>query len=317
MGFFSKIFGSDKPSEQSQFDILQTDGLRAMQIGEMPYAEKCFTAALELQHDLKTVGFLAEVYIRTQQHDKALPLLEELCRAENHPSFEVRFLLAITQGELRLFADERNTCKALLEEFPQDVRVLQCAAEADYGLDAPFEAIAHLTQELALEENHAGSLRLRAQILADMQQWNEALADTDTLVKAYPNSPSDLRLHARCLAALGRFDEAISDLEQVLTINPFDREAVLALGALYAETTRWDKALALYDEAIELQPDFAGAYKARGAVKHHLKDELGAADDLKRTLELAPETAEELSGKYVNVENEMNAKYRSMNPYGF
>ena len=33
MGFFSKIFGSDKPSEQSQFDILQTDGLRAMQIG--------------------------------------------------------------------------------------------------------------------------------------------------------------------------------------------------------------------------------------------------------------------------------------------
>ena len=44
---------------------------------------------------------------------------------------------------------------------------------------------------------------------------------------------------------------------------------------------------------------------------------MGAADDLKRSLELAPEKAAELDGEYTNVENQMNARYRSMNPYGF
>lgn len=316
MGFLSSLFGNSKPNEQSQFDILQTDGLRAMQMGEFPYAEKCFLAALDLRSDLKTMGFLAEVYLRMQQYDKALPQLEALCRAEN-PSPDVRILLAQTQGELSLWADERATCQALLADLPGDVRVLYLAAEADHGLDAPFEAIAHLTQALAQRPDYPAALRLRAEILAEMQQWTEALADAEALVKVSPDSEVSLQLRARCLAALDRTDEAIADWEHVRALNPFSQEAVLSLGALYAATSRWDKALALYDEAIENQPDFAGAYKARGAVRLHLKDERGAADDLKRTLELAPETAAELSGKYVNVENEMNAKYRSMNPYGF
>ena len=83
MGFFSSIFGTPQTSEEGKFDTLRDDGVRAMQMGELPYAEKCLKAALELRDDDKTKAFLAEVYLHMNQYDAALPLLEVLCAA--HP----------------------------------------------------------------------------------------------------------------------------------------------------------------------------------------------------------------------------------------
>lgn len=60
-------------------------------------------------------------------------------------------------------------------------------------------------------------------------------------------------------------------------------------GKAYVSTHQLDKALQLYDEAIDLQPDFAEAYKERGNVRMQLHDKEGAMDDLKKSLELAPE----------------------------
>lgn len=316
MGFFSSIFGTSTPSETGKFDTLRDDGVRAMQMGEMPYAEKCFKAALEIRHDDKINGLLAEVYLRMRNYEAARPLLEDICRA-NPEALELHLLLAQTQGELQLFADERATCTAILADRPDEPRALYLAAEADHGLDDHFGAIAHLTQCLTLRPDYQSARLLRARVLAAMNQWNEVLEDANELVNVDPENEEYLQFRAEALAALGRADEAVADLEAVRTLNPFNQKAVLLLGALYEQTTRWDKALSLYDEAIELLPDFAAAYKARGGVKHHLKDEVGAAEDLKRCLQIAPEKAAELDGQYTNVENEMNAKYRSMNPYGF
>lgn len=316
MGFFSSIFGNGKPSEANKFDILRDDGVRAMQMGELPYAEKCLKAALGIQRDLKTTGFLAEVYLRMRNHAEALPLLEELASSEAR-TIEISLLLAQTQGDLKLYADEQTTCKAILSEQPEESRALYLAAEACHGLNEDLPAIVHLTQCLAIRPDFERAQLLRARILASMGQWNEVLADAEALVGTDHENEEYLSLRAGSYAALGRMDEAIADLESVRSLNPFNQEAILQLGAIYEATKQWDKALSLYDEAIDLQPEFALAYKARGGVKHHLKDEAGAADDLKRMLELAPEKNAELDGQYSNVENKMNAQYRSMNPYGF
>jgi hypothetical protein len=44
-------------------------------------------------------------------------------------------------------------------------------------------------------------------------------------------------------------------------------------------------------------PNFAEAWMARGAVKHHVKDKIGATEDLRRALELKPELAQQLEGE--------------------
>lgn len=178
-------------------------------------------------------------------------------------------------------------------------------------------AIAHLTQCLALREDYVEAQYLRAEVLKGMGQWNEVLADAEALVKADGENEKFLLLRAEAYVALAKVDEAVADLKAVQSLNPFSDEAVLRLGSIYEQTSQWDKALALYDEAIELRPDFAAAYKARGGVKNHLKDAAGAAEDLKRSLELAPEKGKDLDGEYTNIENEINDRYKRMNPYQF
>ncbi len=316
MGLLSSLFGGAQPSDESKFATLRDDGVRAMQMGELAYAEKCFTAALELKDDVKTQSFLAEVELRMDNHEKALPLLQTLS-TQLEDTLEIDLLLAQTYGVLKQYEEERTVCNHILEKHADEARALYLLAEADKGLGDLFMTIAHLTQSLNLRPDYQQALYMRAEVLRQMGQWSEMLADANALVAADAENEQYLILRAEAYAALSKTDEAVADLKQTLELNPYCNDAVLKLGSLYEQTSLWDKALALYDEAIEMRPDFAAAYKARGGVKNHLKDTLGAAEDLKRSLELAPEKASDLDGEYTNVENEMNDRYKRMNPYGF
>ena len=48
-----------------------------------------------------------------------------------------------------------------------------------------------------------------------------------------------------------------------------------------------------------------------------MKDEAGAAEDLRKSLELQPEKSTSAEGEFTSVENKMAERYRDMNPYGF
>lgn len=316
MGIISSLFGTSQQTDEQRFSTLRDDGVRAMQMNELPYAEKCFLAALDIKADLKTKSFLAEVYLRLNNSEKALPLLQTLADSERD-TLEIELLLAQTQGRLELYSEERETCTKILAAHPQEPRALYLMAEADHGLHDELMAIVHLTQCLAIRGDYSQAQYLRAEVLKNMGQWNEVLDDAEQLVKADSENVDYLLLRAEALAALARTDEAIVDYQKVQSLNPFCDEAILRLGKIYENTSQWDKALRLYDEAIEMRPDFAAAYKARGGVKNHLKDVNGAAEDLKRSLELAPEKAADYDGEYTNVENEMNDRYKRLNPYAF
>lgn len=316
MGIISSIFGTSKPTEEQKFSTLRDDGVRAMQMNELAYAEKCFVAALDMNDDLKTKGFLAEVYLRMNNNEKALPLLRNLVES-NQTSLEIELLLARTQGKLKMFEEEKRTCANMMEKYQQDARTLFLMAEAEHGLHDDFMAIAHLTQCLAIRADYCQAQFLRAEILKGMGQWKEVLEDANLLVKADKENVDYMLLQAEALAILGETDEAIEKYKEIQSLNPFCDEAILKLGAIYEQTSQWDKALLLYNEAIELRPDFAAAYKARGGVKNHLKDVNGAAEDLKKSLILAPEKAKDYDGEYTNVENEMNEHYKRLNPYAF
>lgn len=318
MGFLSKVFGTEKPDDSQKFATLRDDGIRALQIGEAGYAERCFQAALALQSDLQLTGLLAEALLRQRKNEEALPLLQQLtqesCPADNPNAF---LLLAQVQGELGMYEEEHQTALRILEAKGDDVRALYFDAEASYEQGDNLQAIVRLTQALAIHEDFAAARLLRCRTLLRMGQATEALEDIQPLTEAAPENEELLMLRADTLAALGRIKEAIADYETVRSLNPFDRETVLRLGTLYEADAARDKALALYDEAIALQPDFAEAYKARGGVKHALKDEAGATEDLKRALELMPAKDALPDGEYTNIENSMNQRYRNMNPYGF
>lgn len=325
MGFISKLFGTTAASpeeearreEERRFNTLRDDGVRAMKMGEVKYAVQCLEKALELRpDDLPATGYLAEALVLSQNFADALPRLERLAAA-CPDNVEVRLLLAQAQGKTADFAGMRETAAALLADCPGEPRAIYLAAEAAKGLGDDFGAIAFLTQALALREDYAEARRLRAAVLADMGQWHEVAKDTAALVEAQPDNDEVLVMHGNALAACGDNEAAEAAYRRALEANPFGGEAVVRLGQLYETTSRPDLALKTYDEAIALRPDFAEAYKLRGGVKHRLHDEAGAAEDLKKALEIKPALAETLDGEFSNIENRQNETYRSLNPYGF
>lgn len=90
MGFFKSFF-SGKPANpeeekqknnQKNFEIFKYDGMRAQRMGRADYAIKCFTEALALQEDFETMGYLAQVYIQSNELDEARKLLERMIRTE-------------------------------------------------------------------------------------------------------------------------------------------------------------------------------------------------------------------------------------------
>lgn len=326
MSFLKNLFGrreaaspeaESEKNEERQFNLLRDNGVRAMQLNEVKLAVPYFEKALELRpDDLRTVGYLAEALLKLQDYEAALPRLERLSAADAD-NLEVHLLLAQAQGRTGRFDAMRDTAAALLATHADDARVPYLAGVAAHGLQDEFSAIAFLTQAIAQREDYGRARLLRARILAGMGQWTEVLADTAALTAADPDGEEALLLHADALAATADGEGAEAAWRHVLEVNPFSREAYLAMGRYYEASGRADKALALYDEAVAEMPDFAEAFKQRGGVKLRLKDTAGAADDLKRALELRPELGEAFDGEFSNLENRMNDHYRSLNPYHF
>ena len=150
-----------------------------------------------------------------------------------------------------------------------------------------------------------------------MGQYQEVLADAKALVDLDNENEEYYLLLADALQATGEDEKAEDAYLKVRELNPFSIETLEKLVAFYTVHHQKDKAIALCDEAIDLQPDNALAYKLRGDVKLQLNDKLGAEDDLKKSLELKPESAKELDGEYSNIENQMEQRYRAQNPFQF
>lgn len=327
MGFF-QFFKSkpEKPkelSEQSKFDILRDDGLRAMKMGELPYATKCFTEALALREDLAVLSYLAEAQFRMFDFVSALPALAKLHEVEPE-NLNILQLLARAQGGTGDFAAMEQSCQEALEfigegacQTEQRVLFLYYLAEAQAHNGGANAAIEQLTLALTLKPGFVDALCLRAKILMRLGKWEDALADTTALTENGADSAEFFALQAEALAALQNYDEAADYFQKSLEQDPFHRPTILKYSQMLCQNAQWDLALALLNDSIELIPDFAEAYRERSGVKLHLNDEVGAAEDLKNSEELGAQFSNNGETEFSNIENSMNDRYRSLNPYGF
>lgn len=157
-------------------------------------------------------------------------------------------------------------------------------------------AIALLTQYLQTHPQDFDALRLRAITFVQMGQNKEALCDAEALISLDPSKLENALLRADLLALDGQTENAIAAYFSLLSEKPTAGNVVLRLGTLLQREKRWKEALTIYEEAIERLPSFAEAYMARGAVKHHLGDLAGAAEDLKQALTINPDLAKHLEG---------------------
>lgn len=308
MGFFKSFF-SGKPSDpeeerqknkQKNFDIFKYDGMRAQRMGRADYAIKCFNEALALQEDFETMGYLVQVYTQTNQLEEARQLLERMTQAE--PNHTHTFLnLANVCFIQEDYASMAQAAQKAIDIEEGNAMAHYLLGKAMNGQGDSIMCIGHLTKAILLKDDFTEARLMRAEILMSMRQYKEAAEDIEAILAQEPDEESALLLHGQIQEATGHPEEAEAVFRKITEDNPFNEQAYLCLGQLYIGLNKPAEAIALFDEAIELNPGFAKAYHERGHAKLMAGDKEGAAEDLKKELELNPKGNEAFDGEYHNM----------------
>lgn len=307
MGFFSFLF-SGKPTDpeeekqknsQKNFEIFKYDGMRAQRMGRSDYAIKCFTEALALQEDFETMGYLAQVHIRCGELDEARQLLERMSAQEPEHTATLLTLANVCYMQEDYPSMAKAATKAITVE-EGNAMAHYLLGKAENGQGNGIMCIAHLTKAIVLNEEFTEARLLRAESLIEMRQYKEAMEDINAILASEPDSESAILLRGKIKEAQGDAKEAEADYIHLTELNPFNEQAFLYLGRLYISQKRLTEAIALFDEAIEQNPDFAQAYHERGRAKLLNNDQEGAAEDMKRGMELNPQEMQGINGKYDN-----------------
>lgn len=311
MGIFSSLFGGNKTPEENKeknFDILKYDGIRAMRIGKLVYALKCFEEATAIKEDLETMQHQANTYVRMNRMDDARQLMVRMTElAPNQPLvFQSLASLCYMQED---YPAMNEACQKALALNDQDPSTYFLSAKAAVGLNNGIQAIAMLTKSIMLNEEFVEAYQMRAEILWTMRQAKDANEDIEKLLSMNPEDENALLLKAEIMAVSGAEEQALEIIDQVLALNPFCEKAYLLKGSYFLVKQAFDKAIAVYDEAIEMNANFAQAYHERGRVKLAMGDKKGSMEDMKRAIELAPENGANISGEYNNYEQQKNIPF--------
>ena len=311
MGIFSSLFGGNKTPEENKeknFDILKYDGIRAMRIGKLAYALKCFEEATAIKEDLETMQHQANTYVRMNRMDNARQLMVRMTElAPDQPLvFQSLASLCYMQED---YPAMNEACQKALALNDQDPATYFLSAKAAVGLSNGIQAIAMLTKAIMLNEEFVEAYQMRAEILWAMRQPKDAQEDIEKLLALNPDDESALLLKGEILAVSGEEEQALELMDQVLELNPFNEKAYLLKGSYFLAKQQFDQAIAIYDEALEINPNFAKAYHERGRVKLAKGDKAGSMEDMKRAIELAPENGANISGEYNNYEQQKNIPF--------
>ena len=318
MNLLKKLFaGNNEPeenvrhkNEERNFDILKYDGIRAQRIGKWIYAEKCFKEALNIRPDLETASLLGSTSLQLNKLDQAHEVLGQMISLEPQRLQSYLDLARVCYLQEH-YDDMLATAQQAAQLVPDNETPYFLQAQAYHKLGDSIHTIVALTQAISRKEDFTEAYLMRGQVLLEMKQYNEALEDVDFLLKHDSIDEEALRLAAEVQQGLGNEDEAVTYYKKVIDLNPFNEHSYEQIALIHARKKEYAQAIATLDEALEIN-EKAQLYQLRGKLKMDSGDKEGALADMKKALELNPESENRISGHFDN----FDTLYKSNNPLG-
>ncbi len=306
--FFKSLFGGSSENEkqktdQKNFEIFKYDGLRAQRMGRADYAVKCFNEALQLEEDFETMGYLSDLYIQINDMTAANEMLQRMIQLE--PTLVRSYLLLAHVCFMQSnYAEMKEVAEKAVQIDSENPAAHFLLGKAEHELHNDIMTIAHLTKAIVLKDDYTEARLLRAEVLLNMMQLNDAAEDINAILEHEPDEEATLLLRGKLKEAQNKEEEAEADYRNIIELNPFNEQAFLYLGQLYIKQEKATEAIELLDEAIELNPNFAKAYQERGRAKLMNDDQKGSIEDAQKAMELSPKENELLNGSFNNQESQ-------------
>jgi tetratricopeptide (TPR) repeat protein len=221
--------------------------------------------------------------------DRAEARLTEAIGREPTAQLHVR-RMAIRMASERLEAALEDASAAILLEpgemshFLRRVPILMALGRVADGLEDLDEAVRVDTSGLFL------ALHVRARVRLHRGEFDEAIADYETLLQHTPLEPQHLQSRARAIRARDAKAGVVTPQEP----DPEAAEALTRYGYLQFRAKNYPAALGFYDDAVWYDPGSRDARYGRAATRSEMSDEAGAMADCDTILRDRPDDLEAL-----------------------
>lgn len=231
------------------------------------------------------------VYYRLQKHDRALRDFNRALEIESNlvKAYYNRGLTNLAKEAY--YAAIEDLTKAL-ELDPVFHEAHNPRGVAYKALDLLNEALTDFSKAITTIPEDPIPYANRGETYLAQKKFNLAIADfTQSLVLEHPEPAKVFFLRGIAYWRAEEFSQALSDLKDAIDADPVLTEAYFHRGEVHFQLKDFQSAVESYSLAIELDESLALAYLKRGLAYHKLKQFDKAAPDLKRYLELEPETS--------------------------
>lgn len=259
----------------------------------------------EKKEDPNTVDALATVYVRSENFERALPLLiAATSRKGEPPNAAMLFSLAIAQYRTNRTADAEKTFASVVRSEPKNSAALFYLGRIAYERGDMSAAISSLNRATVNDPKLAEAWTLLAyaylQRAGAAKQPNAADADNlsavraaENLVKIRNDEQSQLLL-GRALISASQFARAATVLERAAASEQADATTVYLYGVAASRAQQMPKAIAALNRAAAKTNDSAtlvGIYRELGYAYEVSKDYKNALAVYEKALKIAPDDA--------------------------
>ncbi|WP_237729239.1 tetratricopeptide repeat protein [Schlesneria paludicola] len=180
----------------------------------------------------------------------------------------------------------------LLARVPDHREALQRLARLEVQLGHRRAARWYLERFVALEPENAAARHEFALSLAELNEFDKALAETQEADRLKPNSPEILNNIGCLLKRMGRPLDAIKYHEQAVTVTAENAVLSFNLGSALLAAGRLDDAVPILRVAATLDPNLAEAWAGLGEALLKRGNTRSSVGPLRRALELKPDDGE-------------------------
>lgn len=225
--------------------------------------------------------------------ESVVGLDEAIARSPDDPTLLANRAYANAMaGKLNEAERDLKAATALDPQLPGLFEVEGVIAEGRENYQAAVDAF---TKALEAKPGEPFDLLHRAQAYARLGEDDKALADSEQVLKAHPDTP-DLRvLRANIFLKRAQRDAVAKEVELLAKENPKSDYALVAAGKTYARLGMQAEAMRAFDQALAIKSE-AYVYVNR-AQSRPLNDHAGRLADLDKALKLEPGNAEALAEK--------------------